>query len=65
MAGRYKTAGPGSTDILDSCYLERSKDDSGELDSIIANDNLTGPSSVTVKDGEFVTFNGGCTWAKQ
>lgn len=65
VAGRYKTDGPGSTSIMDSCYLQRSKDDSGEFGSIIANDNVTGPSSVTVKKGEFVTFRGGCTWTRQ
>jgi hypothetical protein len=30
----------------------------------VAAENLQRPGSVTVKDGEFVNFNGGCTWAK-
>lgn len=63
--GRYKTPGSGGTSIWDSCYWERAKDDSGELGSIIANDNITGPGSITVKEGEFVKATGGCVWTKQ
>jgi hypothetical protein len=64
-AGTYKTAGPASNDVLDSCYWERAKDDSGDWQSILANDNLTGPGRVTVKRGEVVHFDGGCEWVKQ
>lgn len=64
-AGRYKTPGPASSDILDSCYWSRSRDDSGSPDTIIANDNITGPGSVTVLAHEFVKFAGGCVWTKQ
>jgi hypothetical protein len=63
--GRYKTPGSGGTSIWDSCYWERAKDDSGELRSIIANDNITGPGSITLKEGEFVKGSGGCVWTKQ
>ena len=62
-AGRYKTPGPAGHGGLDYCYWARNRDDSG--DSIIANDILKGPGSVTVKRGEFVEFNGNCTWTKQ
>jgi hypothetical protein len=62
--GRYKTAGPDQSSIIPNCYWQRAKNDSGEFSAIIANQNLQGPGSVTVKDGEFVTFNGGCTWTK-
>lgn len=62
-AGRYTTTGPDRTDLIPNYYWERSKDDSGELRSIIANDNLSG--SVSVKKGEFVKLSGGCTWTKQ
>jgi len=63
--GRYKTAGPDQSDYIPHCYYARRSDDSGELKSIIANDNLQGPGSVTVKRGEFVEFTGSCTWTKQ
>lgn len=62
--GRYKTAGPSQSSIVPMCYWARHKDDSGEFRSIIANDNLQGPGSLTVKAGEFVEFSGDCTWTK-
>jgi hypothetical protein len=37
----------------------------GEFSSIIANDSFDGPSYVTVDEGEFVKFSGGCTWELQ
>lgn len=64
-AGSYKTEGPDSSDILDSCYWSRNKDDSGELDSIIANDNITGPGRVTLNTGEIFEASGDCVWVKQ
>lgn len=59
-AGRYKTVAE------DSCYWKRSKDDSGTLDSILANDNVNdgARASVTVKKGEFFTSEGCGTWTK-
>ncbi|MEV8534366.1 hypothetical protein [Streptomyces sp. NPDC051211] len=42
--GTYRTTGNGGA----GCYWELAKDSSGELDSIIANDNVTGSSYVTV-----------------
>jgi hypothetical protein len=62
--GRYKTAGPDQSSVIPNCYWARTKDDSGEFGSIIANQNLQGPGSVTVKEGEFVNFAGGCSWTK-
>ncbi|MFJ4522868.1 hypothetical protein ACIP4Y_18260 [Streptomyces sp. NPDC088810] len=43
--GTYRTT--GNTDGL--CYWERAKDASGELDSMLANDNVSGTSYVTIK----------------
>ncbi|MFE6285918.1 hypothetical protein [Streptomyces sp. NPDC057877] len=43
--GTYRTT--GNTDGL--CYWERAKDASGELDSLLANDNVSGTAYVTVK----------------
>lgn len=63
-AGTYRTDGPASSDILDSCYWERAKDDSGSLDSIIANDNITGPGRLTVKAGQILKLDGGCEWTR-
>lgn len=64
-AGRYKTAGPSGSGALDMCYVARNRNDSGEFGAIIANQLVQGPSSVTVKKGEFAEFSGGCTWTKQ
>ncbi|MEV7736930.1 hypothetical protein AB0O75_33390 [Streptomyces sp. NPDC088921] len=43
--GTYRTTGNGDG----MCYWERAKDASGEMDSLLANDNVTGTSYVTVK----------------
>jgi hypothetical protein len=43
--GTYRTT--GNTDGM--CYWERAKDSSGETDSLLANDNVTGTSYATVK----------------
>ncbi|MGW2746175.1 hypothetical protein [Streptomyces sp. NPDC001450] len=46
--GTYRTT--GNTDGM--CYWERAKDASGETDSVLANDNVTGTSYVTIKAGD-------------
>ena len=63
-AGRYKTDGPSAGSITGMCYWQRSSNDSGEFDAIIANEIVQGPGSVTVKSGEFATLSGDCTWTK-
>jgi cytoskeletal protein RodZ len=62
QAGQYKTDVPDS----ESCYWARHKDDSGELDAIIANENIDGPAraSVTIKKGEFFESGDCGTWKK-
>jgi hypothetical protein len=55
-AGRYKTEGASS------CYYARLKNDSGDFSAIIANNNLTGPGSTTLKAGEYFEISGGCKW---
>jgi hypothetical protein len=58
--GRYKTPG-GSF-----CGWSRDSSDDGQLSSIIANDIVQGPGSVTIKSSDkFVEFSGDCTWTKQ
>lgn len=59
-AGTYRTAGPADF----GCYWERDKDSSGEFDSIIANDNLSGSGRVTVRKGEVFKTQGCLTWKK-
>ena len=58
--GTYTTQGGRS------CYWQRSKDTSGQIDSIISNGNITGPTTITVSssDGALET-SGGCTWTKK
>ncbi|WP_030341486.1 hypothetical protein [Streptomyces sp. NRRL S-1022] len=54
--GTYRTA--GNTDGL--CYWERAKDASGELDSMLANDNVSGTSYVTIKPTDKLFKSHGC-----
>ncbi|MFF9022325.1 hypothetical protein [Streptomyces eurythermus] len=54
--GTYRTT--GNTD--DTCYWERAKDASGGPDSILANDNVTGTSYVTIKATDKVFRTDGC-----
>lgn len=60
-AGTYKTAGP-SDSALPNCYWSRSKDSSGELSAIIANELLPGPGRVTVRKGETFETSGCEAW---
>jgi len=54
--GTYRTT--GNTDDL--CYWERAKDASGEVDSLLANDNVSGTSYVTVKATDKLFKSSGC-----
>ncbi|MET7288567.1 hypothetical protein [Streptomyces sp. NPDC005573] len=54
--GTYRTT--GNTD--DMCYWERDKDSSGEMNSTLANDNVTGTSYVTVKATDKLFKSSGC-----
>ncbi|MFF9771668.1 hypothetical protein ACF1GT_34710 [Streptomyces sp. NPDC014636] len=54
--GTYRTA--GNTD--DMCYWERAKDASGEMDSLLANENVSGTSYVTIKATDKVFKSSGC-----
>lgn len=50
-----------STDNTDGlCYWERAKDSSGELDSLIANDNVMGNAYVTIKASDKIFKSKGC-----
>ncbi|MFF4650889.1 hypothetical protein [Streptomyces sp. NPDC001380] len=62
--GTYKTAGPGDGSSGFGCYWARLKNTSGELGAIIANDNITGQSRVTVRKGEYFETKGCRAWEK-
>jgi flagellar motor protein MotB len=49
-AGEYVLIGSG--------YMQVSKDSTGELESIIANDNIVNRSYIKVKDGQYLTIKG-------
>ena len=61
--GRYKTTVPQDSS---GCYWERTKDDSGDTDSIIANDTVNpgARASITVNSGEFFKSSGCGTWTR-
>jgi hypothetical protein len=61
-AGKYKTTGPDKSGSWPSCYWARNKDSSGSFESIIANDNIEGPGTVTVNAGEVFQASGSCVW---
>ncbi|MGK5642280.1 hypothetical protein ACSNOK_28790 [Streptomyces sp. URMC 126] len=56
-AGTYRSVGNKSSG---NCYWERAKDSKGDPDSIIANDNVTGSSYVTIKASDKVFKSQGC-----
>jgi hypothetical protein len=64
QAGTYKTAGPEDDTFGLGCYWARHKDASGELTGIIANDNITGQTRVTVNKGEYFETKGCLKWQK-
>ena len=54
--GTYQ--GQAGDDILESCYWARLKDVSGDLDSIIANENAMGSYYVQVRESDFALTTG-------
>jgi hypothetical protein len=58
--GTYRTQVDGDG-IWDSCYWARLSDLSGELDAILANENVSGQGLVTIEPTD-VAFETGCTW---
>ena len=60
--GMYHTDGQGDGG---GCYWERQANGNGGLDSIIANDNIDGPTSMTVQPSDYAfKSSGGCQWSK-
>lgn len=54
--GTYRTTGNSD----DMCYWERAKNAKGETDSLLANDNVTGTSYVTIKPTDKIFKSSGC-----
>ncbi|MDV7220575.1 hypothetical protein [Streptomyces prunicolor] len=54
--GTYRTS--GNTDGM--CYWERAKNASGDTDSLLANDNVSGASYVTIKATDKIFKSSGC-----
>ncbi|MGW4568591.1 hypothetical protein ACWEN3_41665 [Streptomyces sp. NPDC004561] len=54
--GTYRTTGNAD----DMCYWERAKDAKGETDSLLANDNVSGTSYVTIKATDKLFKSNGC-----
>ncbi|MEV6053170.1 hypothetical protein [Streptomyces sp. NPDC052107] len=54
--GTYRTT--GNSDGM--CYWERAKDAKGEMDSLLANDNVSGTSYVTIKPTDKIFKSSGC-----
>ncbi|MCX5234836.1 hypothetical protein OG824_06275 [Streptomyces prunicolor] len=54
--GTYRSS--GNTDGM--CYWERAKNASGDTDSLLANDNVSGASYVTIKSTDKIFKSSGC-----
>ena len=52
--GRYQ--GEAGSDFLESCYWSRLRDVTGDMDSVIANDNSTGSYLVQVLASDFAFY---------
>jgi len=59
--GVYKTAGPGSTSVMDSCYWAVLN--TLDTNNIKDNGNINGPTTIQA-NGKALEVSGGCTWAK-
>lgn len=63
-AGLYKTTGPASSEFP-NCYWARERDLDGGLNSIIANDNTQGPTTVKIASTDKGFKTSGCkAWVK-
>ncbi|MBR8740789.1 hypothetical protein DSY14_03455 [Nocardiopsis sp. MG754419] len=64
--GVYTTDGPDPDSIMPMCYYARLSGLSGELDDIITNNNIEGPGTVEVSEGDAaLELSGGCEWTLQ
>ncbi|MEO8888657.1 MAG: hypothetical protein ABI301_06070 [Jatrophihabitantaceae bacterium] len=57
--GTYHTDGQGG-----GCYYERDRKGDG-VDAIIANDNLSGPTTIDIQPSDYAfKSSGGCAWTR-
>lgn len=62
--GTYRTSGPADS-TFPNCYWARLKDTSGDLDAILANSNVKGQTTVTIRSGDGAFETNGCEkWSK-
>ncbi|NUR32271.1 MAG: hypothetical protein HOV83_41575 [Catenulispora sp.] len=62
--GLYKTTGPAAS-VIPNCYWERERDLEGGLNSIIANDNAKGQTTVKIASTDKAFKTSGCNqWVK-
>ncbi|MCW2841475.1 MAG: hypothetical protein JWR55_2958, partial [Aeromicrobium sp.] len=47
------------------CYYAVLRDTDGGIDSIVDNNNISGPGILTVADGQFLELAGCSDWVKQ
>ena len=65
LVGREIKPGLWHTAGGDACYYERLRDLNGGIDSIITNDNITGPTTINVRSTDMaVSFAGDCVWSR-
>jgi hypothetical protein len=58
--GQYRTAGESF------CGWSRNRDTTGDLDAIIANGIVQGPTTMTVRESDgAIEFSGRCTWTRR
>jgi hypothetical protein len=62
--GKYKTAGPSPDSVYPNCYYERHKASDDSFRGIIKNDNVKGPTTVTIKQGEMFKTQGCQAWQR-
>lgn len=61
--GVYTTDGPDPDGIVPMCYYARLSGLSGELDDVIANNNIEGSGTVEVSESDAaLELSGGCEW---
>lgn len=64
-AGSWKTTGPPDGAVMDMCVWQRARNDSGEISAVITSGIIQGPTSVTIKAGEYLILSGECAWNRK
>jgi hypothetical protein len=61
LPGKYKSSGPDGSNLA-GCYWSRNTDDAAH--TIIDNNVLKGPGTITIKAGELIESRGCAKWTK-